>query len=181
MHKARVSAETKHYVHCPNCGARAGQIDHMAKGEWRGRDTRWSCDACGVPYGLQVNSLEDVKVETVADKGINVPCLHLLMLAPQPTPVYVVVKSHDYGRGGRDNKKPFSGLEYFYNEHTCPTNWTDQIEMIVHNGDGDPHGLFQYVSSVDLPQEEPDDLDEFIQSAFPDIFEPESANAEAKD
>jgi hypothetical protein len=43
--------------------------------------------------------------------------------------------------------------EYFYNEHTCPCNWIDDIIAIIdlNNGDIDPHGIAQYVGRLPLP------------------------------
>ena len=42
-----------------------------------------------------------------------------------------------------------SNEKYFYDEHTCPTNWTSQIAEIIFEGDHDPHGVFQFVSVED--------------------------------
>jgi len=37
--------------------------------------------------------------------------------------------------------------EYFYNEHTCPTNFLRHVIRIIDaEGDDDPHGIFQFVS-----------------------------------
>lgn len=165
MHKAQVSTETTTYIHCPSCGARAGSIDHMV-----GRDSRWSCDACGVGYRFKVDALDDVKVEIDREEGIDVPCFHVLTLPPQKSPVHFVIKWKDYGRGGKDGRPPFDGAAYFFDEHTCPTNWTGTIEMIVHEADGDPHGLFQYEESADIPPTAGDELDDAIRACFPHLF-----------
>ena len=37
--------------------------------------------------------------------------------------------------------------QYFYEEHTCPTNWL-RIPMISVAGNHDPHGLFEFVDAV---------------------------------
>lgn len=36
---------------------------------------------------------------------------------------------------------------YFYDEHSCPTNYV-KVAMISHNGDHDPHGVFDLVDVV---------------------------------
>lgn len=167
MHKAITSTETMTYVHCPSCGARAGRIDHLF-GDGRRVDTRWSCGECGNGYKLTVDGPGSVQVEIDNSQGVNVPCLHVLVLEPRSTPVYAIIKAIDYGRGCGD-KEPFDGAEYFYDEHTCPTNWTGDIEMLVADGDGDPHGLFRYVESIDLPPGV-DDVDAFIETSLPHLF-----------
>jgi hypothetical protein len=41
---------------------------------------------------------------------------------------------------------------YFYNEHTCPTNFSG-FTMISCDGDHDPHGIFEFVESVWMTKE----------------------------
>jgi len=38
--------------------------------------------------------------------------------------------------------------QYFYEEHTCPTNFIHGVVGIFHDGDRDPHGVFDHVKSV---------------------------------
>lgn len=162
MHKAIISTQT--FVHCPSCGEQAGRIDHLFddKQEFR---TTWSCDSCGNGYDLLVNGRDHVEIAINNERGANIPCLHVLALRPKPRPVFVVISARDYER----KSKPYEGAEYFYNEHTCPTNWTDQIQMLISDGDDDPHGLFEYVESVDLPTDV-EDMNEFIHRSFPHLF-----------
>lgn len=40
-----------------------------------------------------------------------------------------------------------SNTRYFYEEHTCPTNYI-RIPMICFNKDVDPHGLFKFEEAV---------------------------------
>jgi predicted RNA-binding Zn-ribbon protein involved in translation (DUF1610 family) len=164
VHKAVTS--TKTFVHCPNCGAQASSIDHLfAKREFK---TTWGCDSCGSYFDLLVDGPDRVEVGINNERGVSVPCLHVLALRPRAHPVFAVISARDYGR----KEKPFDGAEYFYNEHTCPTNWTSDIEMLIDDGDGDPHGVFEYVESVDLPPDmSPEDMDEFIHKSFPHLFE----------
>ena len=164
LHKAVTS--TKTFVHCPNCGAVAGQVDHLfAVG--REVKTRWGCETCGVDYDLVVDGPDRIEVAISHERGVSVPCLHVLVLRPRLHPVFVVISARDYNR----KDTPFEGAKYFYNEHTCPTNWTADIEMLVADGDGDPHGLFEYVESVDLPPGlEDQGMDDFIVKSFPHLF-----------
>lgn len=63
--------------------------------------------------------------------------------------------------------------EYFYNEHTCPTNFLD-VELICENGDTDPHGIFEFVDAVwmtdeYLAAEEKGEKDEYLAQVFPQM------------
>ena len=52
-------------------------------------------------------------------------------------------------------------LRFFYEEHSCPTNWIGHCVAVIKNGDTDPHGFLEYVRSVSIP---PDlDIDEMEQ------------------
>jgi hypothetical protein len=88
--------------------------------------------------------------------------LDLLVVPPSDKPIYLVVKTKRYSDD--------DGLAYFYNEHTCPTNWIGDVEAIIFEGDSDPHGVAQFVRRVDLPSsvDDVDDLD--LPSLFPEAF-----------
>lgn len=70
---------------------------------------------------------------------------------------------------------------YFYDEHSCPTNYV-QAAMISHDGDHDPHGVFDLVDIVWMTTEflggkkipiEGNGYgdDEWIVAAFPQLAE----------
>jgi ribosomal protein S27AE len=166
LQTARTSTAT--YVHCPNCGERAGRVDHLFAAK---TETRWVCGNCHCPYDVAVNGPDDIRVGINQTEPMAVPCVHVLVLRPRATPVFAVVRAHDYGR----KSVPFANAEYFYNEHTCPTNWTPDIEMLVEDGDGDPHGLFEYVTSADIPADAGEDLEQAIAKLFPWLFDRDAA------
>ena len=70
--------------------------------------------------------------------------LDLLMIEPDEHPVYIVVKSYMAA------DDPDADKEYFYEEHTCPTNVLP-CEAIIENGDEDPHGVLTFVRSIPIP------------------------------
>ena len=43
--------------------------------------------------------------------------------------------------------------QYYYEEHTCPTNILDRVEVVIDGDDPDPHGLFRYLGEVDYDDE----------------------------
>jgi len=45
--------------------------------------------------------------------------------------------------------------EFYYNEHTCPTNYLRDVVEVIADGEVDPHGCFKFVTSV--PKRLPED------------------------
>jgi hypothetical protein len=64
-------------------------------------------------------------------------------------------------------------IRYFYNEHTCPTNWIGDVELISDDGDVDPHGFMKVVRIVDdpaLPDDDINERDDQLVSLFPEVL-----------
>lgn len=162
MHKATLS--TKTFVHCPNCGDAGSSVDHLTSGF----SSKWHCDCCGVRYRIEMSETKEIKVGVDDMDEMSVPCAVLLELPPQAKSIYFVLKSRDYGRAV--NGERFEGADYYYNEHTCPTNWFRKVEIVASHGDCDPHGLFRYVASQDVPDElKEEDFEEFACKTFPQL------------
>lgn len=75
--------------------------------------------------------------------------LILLKVDPEAHPLYFVIQRRNYDNGhdgvpGHD--------AYFYDEHTCPTNWTDEIVAVISKGDEDPHGFATFVRRIPVPE-----------------------------
>jgi hypothetical protein len=68
--------------------------------------------------------------------------LVLLRVDPESHPLYFVIRARRYphDEGAEDGHDA-----YYYNEHTCPTNWTADILAVISKGDEDPHGFAEYV------------------------------------
>ena len=53
-------------------------------------------------------------------------------------------------RGSRFQKRPDEDTRrYFYEEHTCPTNWLRDVEEVSIGDNTDPHGLWKFVAVYD--------------------------------
>lgn len=76
--------------------------------------------------------------------------LNLLCIGTAGEPVYFVIEGlsvwEDKPWPDHINALQESSA-YFYEEHTCPTNFI-RIPMIFHDGDADPHGVFEFVEAV---------------------------------
>jgi len=57
---------------------------------------------------------------------------------------------------------------YFYDEHSCPTNYVP-VALISHNGDHDPHGVFDLVDAVWMTTDYDANDDNWIVAAFPQL------------
>lgn len=159
---ARLIAEMRLYAACPACGEKAGRIDHLysddEKRRYRGRSQSVGpcvCDECGAGYRVTVtyddhrpalkpgNIVPRVAVERAPEHDC-VDTLTLLRFPNRPDAYLVVAGT----RNASD--RPGENERYFYDEHTCPTNYLD-IEAIWDGADDDPHGIFAYVATIDRP------------------------------
>lgn len=153
--KARL-VERFHVV-CPHCGEEDGRVDHLFDRPPASFGP-WYCETCRRGYVGRVFAPNDVEVEP--HPGFIEDTLDLLVIQPQDRPVYFVVKGIAMN-GERDGKK------YFYEEHSCPTNYV-RCEAIISEGDSDPHGLFEYVRTVPLPEGWDDDGNQPYFDLFPE-------------
>lgn len=82
------------------------------------------------------------------------------------SPVYFVVQ----GLGTLGDGESDLDDEYFYDEHTCPTNYIP-IEAVMTPEDDDPHGAFEYVRSVWMPHDYGQDGNERakLRELFPEM------------
>ncbi len=147
-----IVTRTKTYAVCPSCGEDGGEIDHLLGTKAR---TSWYCDACGQEYALDFSANGNVDI-TVA-KGRKIATTDLLMLPPQTQPVYFVVQGMRFIEKRHYEQDEHAGKEFFYEEHSCPTNWL-KPEMVYCDGDSDPHGLIRFVSHVDSDSLPPDEM-----------------------
>lgn len=98
----------------------------------------------------------------MSDHPKHYKTLNLLVIPPRDKPVYFVVEGI-----AAVGDPPGEGKDYFYEEHSCPTNYVE-CEAIIYEGDEDPHGVFQFVRAVAAPDDGPD-LGEW-RDIFPEAF-----------
>lgn len=72
----------------------------------------------------------------------------LLRLPPQQKAVYFLIPAWDKPDAEKES------TEYLYEEHVCPTDLLSRegVELISVEGDLDPHGIFEWVRSIDRPE-----------------------------
>jgi hypothetical protein len=145
----RVELKTKRYFTCPNGCKHEMTVEHLlgdgpcgvTKDYPKRQAGPWYCDECGQGWKLTYDA-DSVDVEPV--KGKKVDQWVILELPPQTEPIRFKVKAMRI-----DRELDESADQYFYEEHTCPTNWLRRVEEVSIGEDDDPHGLFKHVRTYD--------------------------------
>lgn len=139
-------AEQIVYAVCPHCDQQAGQVSHLAPGEKAGP---WRCDSCGGWYHPSVNDDGTFLIEKDPR-----PKEHRTLVFLRRGDVLLVL--HEWTYDGKLNQQQSL---YFYNEHTCPTNYLCNVVAIVDlkTGNPDPHGVFTYEGSLSAKEAQDED------------------------
>lgn len=161
MPKLDIQTETRRYFQCTTCGDQADRkfyIEHlMLMAATSGSNTTfgmWHCTRCGMGYAGHVTPEGELFVDAIR-KGTNFKdCFVLLRYAGSTPdePLHVILKtSHASDDLVMESAEPgSSSIGYYYDDHTCPTNWTPEIHTIVAGQDSDPHGVFEFVAAMDF-------------------------------
>jgi ribosomal protein L37AE/L43A len=133
---------TKTFIICPHCGIHTdSSIDHLKIDNTFGP---WFCEKCGGGYTGSIGNNRVVTLKKYTKSRFN-KTLDLLVLEPQDKPIYFVLTGRHYQTIPDD---AYDGVQYFYEEHSCPTNWIGNTVMISVDGNTDPHGFLRYVRSM---------------------------------
>ena len=85
--------------------------------------------------------------------------------------VYLIVNGNKML--GIDKEEAEHQDQYYYNEHTCPTNYMQDVEAVIYEKDADPHGVFEWVATIDKPEDweyGPEEFEEWCK-LFPELRE----------
>ncbi len=139
-----IVTETLHYVLCPHCQKGKSRICHLF-----GQKISfgpWFCDECGTGF---VGTVDDRKVTVeVCKTRKDISTVFL-----RRDNLVLVVEGMDWGHEESNSK-------FYYEQHTCPTNYLSSTREVfdLDTGEADPHGIFTFVGEV--PEiEEPADID----------------------
>lgn len=141
--EAGVVTKTTTHIVCPDCGKPDADID-FAKG--KEIEALWFCGNCGAQYG--VKSTKDGKFYTHRTTARTDPSIVILRNGR----IVLVLKGMKFN--GHASGSP-NNDDYFYNEHTCPTNYMKNVKAVIElpnkeqrQADTDPHGVFKYVATL---------------------------------
>jgi hypothetical protein len=137
------------YFECPNCEEDiflGTDLKERAKKEPNGFMA--FCDHCQKRWMLShidgtIVGKDEIPVEFPL--GHERTLVLLVQSDPSDTPIYIVVLGYLYY--DKEGKVAVTNGKYYYNEHTCPTNYL-KTEAVIHKGDTDPHGVFRFVRSI---------------------------------
>ncbi len=172
---------TQVYVVCPWCEQESGhRVCHLFNPKYEPYAWGpWTCEKCRCEFRGSVNMVNEVTVERV---GTGKPkygrALALLLLDGKDGPVYFVMDRRYYTPGEPDEEFQ-SHEQYFFEEHSCPTNWLRDCEVVIQYGDQDPHGFLTHVRSVEVTDDFDTDDEDAIRNLFPECFPPTIDNTRA--
>lgn len=193
--KGAIKSVTKRYAICPHCGKDSGkQIDHLYQYMEQGKPVdykNWDCEECGLPM-----TVREEAGELVIGKDTNPRSSRMIktwdlveVITKDGKRLRLLLNQKRWEKQGEPGvgepecpQEVEDHKSYWYNEGTCPTNWTSGIEAVIEENDEDPHGAFQFVASVDQdkaiykPKEARSNLDDDeeldFQATFPEHFKP---------
>jgi hypothetical protein len=138
-----VQAKVQLHIPCPSC----------TEGKWRadqisvGFSTRWACQECHYEADVKRVSENDFEVTPTGRK--ETPVVVTLQSVTEPK-ITLKLNTWKYAHSQDESPEDYREHErYFYDEHTCPTNWTREIVEVIFNSNHDPHGVFEFVSVED--------------------------------
>ena len=145
--KTRAEIVTKRFVRCTRGCEHLFEVEHLFA-NLSVRAGPWACDVCGHTFFWEVSDgvlhVTEHSVRHYKDRVV-------LELVPQKGPVRFTIKST---RTNEPNLTPEAAQYHrrYYEEHTHPLSWIDQVEKITvgeKNEDTNLFDLFRYVRSYD--------------------------------
>lgn len=138
--------EIKRSIICPNCGNPTGSnADHLIGKAHPQTFGVWHCNSCGIGFQGMIDAMGQVFVESVPKSQAH-ELMALLVLPPQKEPVYFLLPTSTW----TNSRKPEVDLDmsYYFNEHSCPTNWLGDVQHLQIGEDSDPHGLLRFIRAI---------------------------------
>lgn len=139
---------------CPTCGKDSDcSVDHLlesAKHTGSYPFGPWECRACKMRLKGMIryaNGETSVEVEAAPKDESHLPVMSLLVIPPQKEPIYLLKHDSGYVRPGEDRDGALD-RHFYFNSHSCPTNWMNGFETIQIGDDADPHGMIRFVRAM---------------------------------
>lgn len=156
----QVKTETKVFAICPCCNSHRFCVSHLFDGikkQHSGKDhyaVRWDCPKCVIEFDIHIYGPDRVEFSQRPPKdNPYTPALVLLKSGHDESPIYAFVETKAFLKSVVESQQPKedefeSGkMEYYYDQHTCPTNWFHDVTKLIQDGDDDPHGCFTFVAA----------------------------------
>lgn len=143
-----IKAKTYTVAHfnCPTCGQTHHSYQHLLDEAVKSQKPvsfgPWRCHECISGYTGVVNP--DGTVLLTPYKNNFIRAVSLLKSQHEEHPIYLMVEMNHCHP---DPSKPLDP-SYYFDQHTCPTNYMRDVTRILFDGDTDPHGVFEHVRTV---------------------------------
>lgn len=131
-----IRKETVH-ANCPHCGEESKDLSWLIR---NGERKHLYCDECNRGFDIRyvdgyfaIEKLSNVKIP-----------IYIFLKHGNVVLVVERIITEDEDPDFNEN------TEYYYNEHTCPINYMDDVILVLElddndNIDADPHGVFEYL------------------------------------
>lgn len=162
---------------CPWCEQESGsRVDHLYGDRMPSRAGPWYCDECRRPFRVKVIAPGNVEITKDADNHRTFTrSMALLKFEGRDGTVFFVFDHNRYKDGTvESDEENQSHQRYFFEEHSCPTNWLNECVAVIEDGDCDPHGFLKFVRAVDVPDNFDEDDDQHWPILFPEAFDGET-------
>lgn len=170
------------FAMCPWCDEKSGgRVDHLYDMAMPCSFGPWQCDKCKKQFRGTIIAPGDVSLvrdESARDSFSR--SIALLKFDGKEGPVYFVMDHNRYHNGEvESDEENQSHQRYFFEEHSCPTNWLRECVAVIEDGDCDPHGFLDFVRAVDVPEDFDEDDDGQWPILFPEAFKGETIDGTA--
>ena len=162
---------SKDFCICPWCDADTDALVSHLYGECPRSFGPWTCSECMAPFSGRVNAPGDVDVwKVVNPRGHFSPGLTVLRFDGKDCPTFFVMKADRYRDDpAQTNDEYQKSQQYFFESHSCPTNWLRNCIAVIKDGDTDPHGFLSFVRAIDIDLGFDEDAAEWS-VLFPEAF-----------
>ena len=134
--------ETARVLRCPVCDKGRFEIVRL---HWGGTWGPWYCDDCGFGFIGRTDEQGESYIEPWRNRKITT-----VVTLRSTRPVTLKVQGVRFTGEEADSDADRAERDrYYYEEHTCPTNFLGHpvLEVLDDDGDQDPHGIFTWVKT----------------------------------
>jgi hypothetical protein len=163
----------KDFIICPWCnGKTKSSIDHLYDEviKWG----PWYCDLCLHPYEGEVNGGKDLSIRKCLMMRPLFRTLSLLKICANEGDIYFVMEINSGYQDINQSPKTLAEIQdynkYYFEEHSCPTNWIGDCVAIIQDSDTDPHGIMEFIKTVKIPLDFDLNKEKDLEKFFPEAF-----------
>lgn len=145
---------TKKFFKCPACGDHELQVDYLKNSTNSG--WTWQCKSCVSNISFKLTDDGEIEITNIKSPPKGKENLLILLKPVFQDPkakdqVYLILEKPNTLHE-TDIDELQRQQRYYYNEHTCPSNYLGGA-TVLEGTDDDPHGIFQFVEAIYRPED----------------------------